>query len=99
MLCHSNVTTPVQIGDTENSGYFDLASPVVVTLSWSGFLDTTTQYLGRYEFAGQRWKQNFEGTIKWGMEEDGSFMGRLEMKQNKAAIFLCSPLRETPQAV
>ena len=32
LLCHSNVTTPVQIGDTENSGYFDAGSPVMVTL-------------------------------------------------------------------
>ena len=51
LLCHGNVTTPVQIGDTEKSGYFDMMSPVTVTLSWSGYLDTSTQYLGRYEFA------------------------------------------------
>ena len=53
LLCHSNVTTPVQIGDTENSGYFDAGSPVMVTLHWSGDLDTSrTQYLGRFEFLG-----------------------------------------------
>ena len=53
LLCHSNVTTPVQIGDTENSGYFDRGSPVMVTLHWSGDLDNArTQYLGRFEFAG-----------------------------------------------
>ena len=53
LLCHNNVTVPVKIGDTENSGYFDPGSPVMVTLHWSGDLDTArTQYLGRFEFAG-----------------------------------------------
>ena len=52
LLCHSNVTTPVQIGDTENSGYFDLMTPVIVTLAWSGQLDTSTQYMGSYNFVG-----------------------------------------------
>ena len=53
LLCHSNVTTPVQIGDTENSGHFDPITPITVTLHWSGYLDPNTQYLGRYEFAGE----------------------------------------------
>ena len=53
LLCHSNVTVPVQIGDTENSGHFDPITPITVTLHWSGYLDPNTQYLGRYEFAGE----------------------------------------------
>ena len=52
LLCHSNVTVPVKIGDTENSGYFDPVTPITVTLDWSGELESSAQYLGRYEFAG-----------------------------------------------
>ena len=40
LLCHSNVTTPVQVGDTETSGHFAPATPLTVTLHWSGSLDT-----------------------------------------------------------
>ena len=53
LLCHSNVTVPVQIGDTENSGHFDPITPITVTLHWSGYLDPNTQCLGRYEFDGE----------------------------------------------
>ena len=51
LLCHSNVTVPVQIGDKEDTGYFDAVTPVTVTLHWSGRLDSHTQYLGMFEFA------------------------------------------------
>ena len=51
-LCHSNVTVPIQIDDTENSGHFDPVTPITVTLDWSGELEPRAQYLGRYEFAG-----------------------------------------------
>ena len=46
-LCHSNVTVPVLVGDTETSGAFQPSSPVWVTLHWAGTLDRGTQYLGR----------------------------------------------------
>ena len=53
LLCHNNVTVPVKIGDTENSGFFDTVTPVTLTLHWAGQMEPSTQYLGRYEFAGQ----------------------------------------------
>ena len=52
LLCHSNVTVPVQIGDKEDTGYFDMMTPVMVTLHWSGDLDAHTQFLGMYKFVG-----------------------------------------------
>ena len=39
-VLYSNVTTPVQVGDTETSGHFAPATPLTVTLHWSGSLDT-----------------------------------------------------------
>jgi len=50
-LCHSNVTTPVEIGVPGHSGHLDATSPVIALVRWVGALDKSTSYLGRYEFA------------------------------------------------
>jgi len=49
-LCHSNVTTPIQIGVPGESGHLDALSPVTALVRWVGALDTSTSYLGRWEF-------------------------------------------------
>jgi len=49
-LCHSNVTTPVQIGVPGQSGHVDATSPVIALVRWVGSLDKSTSYLGKYDF-------------------------------------------------
>ena len=48
-LCHSNVTTPVLIGNNEDNGDFTASEPVVILVKWVGILDAGTSYLGRSE--------------------------------------------------
>lgn len=49
-LCHSNVTTPIQIGVPGQSGHLDAGSPVIALVKWVGEMDISTSYLGRFEF-------------------------------------------------
>jgi len=49
-LCHSNVTTPIRVGDTEEAGHFDSYTPVTILVKWMGVLDIRTSYLGRFHF-------------------------------------------------
>jgi hypothetical protein len=51
-LCHSNVTTPILIGNHEDSGYFDSTGHVTILVKWVGVLDIRTSYLGRYVVVG-----------------------------------------------
>ena len=46
-LCHSNVTTPILIGNLEDYGYFDSTGHVTILVKWVGVLDIRTSYLGR----------------------------------------------------
>ena len=48
-LCHSNVTTPIRVGDTEDAGHFDSYAPVTILVKWMGVLDIRTSYLGRLD--------------------------------------------------